>query len=884
MADGAPIESVKTTCPYCGVGCGVVATPTGADSALIAGDADHPANWGRLCSKGSALGETLGRKGRLLTPYVHGERASWDAAMSYVAEGFQRAIDDHGPDSVAFYLSGQLLTEDYYVANKLMKGFIGTSNVDTNSRLCMASAVAGHKRAFGTDTVPGNYEDLERCDLLVLTGSNLAWCHPVVYQRIISEKERRPELKIVVIDPRRTASCDLADLHLPLAPGSDLALYLGLFRYLSVNGATDHRFVGAHTNGVEAVAELASSYALPDVARQTKLPEEKLEQFFDLFCRTERSVTLFSMGTNQASDGTDRVNAIINVHLLTGRIGKEGMGPFSMTGQPNAMGGREVGGLANQLACHMDFDPTSIDRVQRFWNAPSVSLAPGHKAVDLFEAVEDGRIQAIWIMATNPVVSMPHADRVKAALKACPLVVVSDIVPHTDTAQCADVLLPATGWGEKDGTVTNSERRISRQRAFLPPPGLARHDWWAVCELAHRLGYRAGFDFQTPAEIFREYVAMTAFENDGSRDLDIGALADLSDAEYNLMEPVQWPCPKDGTSKARFFADGQFYTEDRRARFVAPQLKKQSPKKNPLTLNTGRVRDQWHTMTRTARAARLNQHAPEPYVDVHPMDAESAGLSHGGLVTLSNVNASMIARVRMTESQARGSVFVPMHWTDDLSSMGRVDALVEPATDPFSGQPALKASTVAVEAFEPAWHGFAAMLHFRKPDTDYWARALSHRGTRVELASIRRPKDWELFANKLLGTSDDTTVVQETSADGRSYRCAMLSRGRLVGVFFAEPEPLTIARDWLAEQIGRVIAPGDRHTILRGDPPEGAFDEGPVVCSCHGVGRNTISAAIQNGSRTLTALGECTGAGTGCGSCRPEIRKLMEETHVPEKA
>ena len=884
MADGAAIGSVRTTCPYCGVGCGVVATPTGADSALIAGDAEHPANWGRLCSKGSALGETLGRKGRLLTPYVHGERASWDTAMSFIAEGFQRAIDDHGPDSVAFYLSGQLLTEDYYVANKLMKGFIGTSNVDTNSRLCMASAVAGHKRAFGTDTVPGTYEDLEACDLLVLTGSNLAWCHPVVYQRIISEKERRPGLKIVVIDPRRTASCDLADLHLPLAPGSDLALYLGLFRYLSANGATDHRFVGAHTKGVEDVAELAASYTLSEVARQTKLTEEQVERFFDLFCRTERSVTLFSMGTNQASDGTDRVNAIINVHLLTGRIGNEGMGPFSMTGQPNAMGGREVGGLANQLACHMDFDPTSIDRVQRFWNAPSVSLAPGHKAVDLFRAVEDGRIQAIWIMATNPVVSMPDADRVREALKACPLVVVSDIVPHTDTAQCADVLLPATGWGEKDGTVTNSERRIARQRAFLPPPGLARHDWWAVCDLAHRLGHRAEFDFQTPAEIFREYAAMTAFENEGSRDLDIGALADLSDAEYNLMEPVQWPCPKDGTAKARFFADGQFYTEDRRARFVSPQFKEPRPGKNPLTLNTGRIRDQWHTMTRTARAARLNQHAPEPYVDIHPADAKSAGLTQGGLATLSNATGSMTARIRMTEGQAPGAVFVPMHWTGDLSSMGRVDALVEPATDPFSGQPALKASTVAIKAFEPSWHGFAAMLHFRKPDTDYWARALSNRCTRVELASLRRPKDWKLFARTLLGTSEDTTVVQETSTDGRSYRCAVLSRGRLVGAFFAEPEPLNIARDWLAEQIGKVIAPGDRQTILRGEPPEGAFDEGPVVCSCHGVGRNTISAAIQTGARTLTAMGARTGAGTGCGSCRPEIRKLMEEAHVPEKA
>ncbi|MEO1656539.1 MAG: molybdopterin-dependent oxidoreductase [Pseudomonadota bacterium] len=884
MADGAPIESVKTTCPYCGVGCGVKATPTGRDSAIIAGDTQHPANWGKLCSKGSALGETLGQKGRLLAPMVDGQRTSWNAAMARVAEGFQRAIDDHGPDSVAFYLSGQLLTEDYYVANKLMKGFIGSANVDTNSRLCMASAVAGHKRAFGTDTIPCTYDDLELCDLLVLTGSNLAWCHPVIYQRIVAEKERRPNLKVVVIDPRRTPTCDIADLHLALAPSSDVALYLGLFHHLIEHGVIDHTFVAEHTNGIGGVTKLASSYTIAEVAKQTRLSEEQLAAFFNLFAQTERTVTLFSMGTNQAADGTDRVNAIINAHLLTGRLGREGMGPFSMTGQPNAMGGREVGGLASQLACHMDFDPVSIDRVQRFWNAPAMAHAPGLKAVDLFQAVEDGRIKAIWIMATNPVVSMPDADRVKAALKACPLVVVSDIVPDTDTARCADVLLPATGWGEKDGTVTNSERRMSRQRAFLPPPGLTRHDWAAVCDLAKRLGHGDAFNFKSPAEIFREYAAMTAFENNGSRDLDLGGLMDMSDADYAAIAPVQWPQPECGEVKARFFADGQFYTEDRKARFVAPTVADTPTETTSLTLNTGRIRDQWHTMTRTRRAPRLNRHAPEPFVEVHPDDAERFGLAHDSLSCISNDRGSIIVRTIVTDAQDQGSIFVPMHWTGETASAARVDAMVAPIVDPISGQPALKSSSVRIVPFEPAWHGFAVGMALEHPDTEYWAEVPCERGHRMELAGLSAPDDWSRFAKTLLNAGRDAVLVHETAEDEASYRCAVFERGRMTGIFLASDEPVTAARDWLAEQIGRVIPAGDRHRILSGQPPEGVFDPGPTVCACLGVGRNTICRAIKNGANNLNAVGERTGAGTGCGSCRQDIRKLMEVTRVPEKA
>ena len=881
MADGPIGGSTRTTCPYCGVGCGVLATPTGPDSALIDGDPQHPANFGRLCSKGSALGETLGRGGRLLTPYVDGERANWDVALDRVASGFAEAIRNHGPDSVAFYLSGQLLTEDYYVANKLMKGFIGSANVDTNSRLCMASAVVGHKRAFGTDTVPCTYEDLEKCDLLVLCGSNLAWCHPVLYQRIVAEKERRPELEIIVIDPRRTASCDLASQHLALAPGSDVALYLGLFKHLQDRGCTDTSFVSQHTQGLAAVSDAAKDYSIEKVAKLTKIDPQSLAQFYEVVAKTSRTVTVFSMGVNQASDGCDRVNAIINTHLLTGRIGKPGAAPFSMTGQPNAMGGREVGGLANQLAAHMDFDPSSVDRVGRFWNAPRVATAPGLKAVDMFEAVKNGSIKAIWIMGTNPVVSMPDADRVRAALEACPLTVVSDIVPNTDTARCADVLLPATGWGEKDGTVTNSERRLSRQKAFLPAPGLARHDWWQMVELAKRLGFGEAFSFEKPADIFKEHAELTAFENGGSRDLDLGGLAGLSDGSYDHLHPVQWPITEEGQQTERFFADGQFYTDNKKARFIAPQPPQQPAEAGPFVLNTGRIRDQWHTMTRTARAARLNQHIAEPFVDIHPDDARALGLKDAELATLRNERGEIVVRACLTDRQARGQVFVPMHWTGDLSSRGRVDSLVAPAPDPFSGQPALKSSTVTIEPTNPSWYGFAVGLAFETPRTLYWAKAPAARGMRMELADAERPADWAELARDLLGVEADAQVTEQNSGDGRSYRAAFFRSGRVVGVFLAGPRPIAAARDWLADQLGTLSVDGDRWSLLAGFPGEGVTDPGPTICSCMGVGRNTLLDAMRDGADTLNKLGACTGAGTNCGSCRPEIRKLMEEIHVP---
>ena len=564
--------AVRTTCPYCGVGCGILAAVDRQGGATISGDPAHPANFGRLCSKGSALGETLSLDQRLLHPMFRQAdgslaRTGWDTALAKVANGLRTIVDRDGPNAIAFYLSGQLLTEDYYVANKLMKGFLGSANVDTKSRLCMASSVAGHRRAFGADVVPGIYRDLDEADLIVLVGSNAAWCHPVLYQRMMAARNERGA-RLIVIDPRRTATAEAADLFLPIASGMDTALFCGLLAHLADTRMLNDGYIAQHTSGfADALArarEIAGDAAA--TARATALDPADIVRFFELFARTERVVTCYSQGVNQSAQGTDKVNAIINVHLATGRIGQPGMGPFSLTGQPNAMGGREVGGLANQLAAHMGFSPSETDRVRRFWNAPRMATGEGLKAVDMFEAIERGTIKALWVMATNPAVSLPRAGAFRAALKKLELFVVSETTLRNDTIEAgAQVLLPAAAWGEKDGTVTNSERRISRQRAFLPCPGEARPDWWIVSEVARRLGFAGAFGYCKPADIFREHAALSAFENDGQRGFDLGGLAPLADEDYDRLDAVMWPVRGAGEpGRTRVFsALDKFFTGDR---------------------------------------------------------------------------------------------------------------------------------------------------------------------------------------------------------------------------------------------------------------------------------------------------------------------------------
>src|SRR5919112_1791464 len=658
MASGTP---TRTTCPYCGVGCGVLAMPQEDGSVAIKGDEQHPANFGRLCSKGSALGETLSLDDRLLYPEVDGRKTSWDEALDLVARRFSETIAEHGPESVAFYGSGQLLTEDYYVANKLMKGFIGAANIDTNSRLCMASSVAGHIRAFGSDTVPGTYEDLEEADLVGLVGSNMTWCHPVLFQRLLASRERRGT-KIVVVDPRRTVTAEAADLHLAIAPNSDVALFLGLFDHLDRMGLGDSAYVDSHTSGLGEALGAARECGFPGALGATCLPAEQLREFYTLWSRSERVVTAYSQGVNQSVVGTDKVNAIINCHLFTGRIGRPGMGPFSLTGQPNAMGGREVGGLANMLAAHLDINsPRHRELVQSFWGSPGIAERPGLKAVDLFRAIGEGQVKAIWIMGTNPADSLPDADKVQEALRACPFVVVSDVT-RTDTTRHAHVLLPAAGWAEKSGTVTNSERRISRQRSFMKAPGEARPDWRIICDVAARMGFADAFDYRSPAEIFREHAALSGIANEGARDFDISACAELSESAYDTLEPFQWPRrPGEARDDAttRFFAEGSFYTPDRRGRFVPTPVALQAVSPEfPLILNTGRIRDQWHTMTRTAKTPRLMSHYAESFCEIHPEDSQAAGIAPATLVRIVSPQGTAVVRALVTERQQKGSIFV----------------------------------------------------------------------------------------------------------------------------------------------------------------------------------------------------------------------------------
>lgn len=875
-------SETRTTCPYCGVGCGVIATVAEDGAVSVRGDVEHPANFGRLCSKGSALAETLDLDGRLLYPEVDGKQAGWDEALDIVATRFAQTIAEHGPDSVAFYVSGQLLTEDYYVANKLMKGFIGSGNIDTNSRLCMSSSVAGHRRAFGSDTVPGCYEDLELADLVVLTGSNLAWCHPVLYQRLAAAKAARPEMRVVVIDPRRTMTADIADMHLAIRPDGDAALFNGLFAHLAASPTNDRSFIAAHTSGFAEAFAAASALDESALAQSTGLEPSEITAFFRLFETTENVVTCYSQGVNQSSSGTDKVNAIINCHLVTGRIGRPGMGPFSLTGQPNAMGGREVGGLANMLAAHMDIEKAGHrDQVRRFWGAPSIATRPGLKAVDMFRAVADGRIKAIWIMATNPVVSMPDADAVEAALKACPFVVVSDVLQETDTTRHAHVLLPSLGWGEKDGTVTNSERRISRQRGFLAAPGEARADWWQLNEVARRMGFQGAFAYTSPSEIFAEHAGLSAFENDGRRDFDIGAHAEIDAAAYDALAPFQWPQSLGKPEgETRFFADGGFFHADGRARFVAVASAVPARVSGgfPLTLNTGRVRDHWHTMTRTGKSARLSAHLAEPFVEIHPRDAMDLGIAPADLVSLESPYGSAIVRALITERQARGNLFVPMHWNDQFAAKARIDALVPPVTDPFSGQPASKNAAVAIRRFSASTYGFAVSAS--KPsglDLGYWAVAKARGGWRLELAAETTPEDWVAWCRKTFGLTGDTEPIGYADGPSGQRRLAFFDGDRLLLALFLAPEPVAVARNWAVEQLSASHTDlRTRFALVAGRPGADRPDPGATVCSCFNVGVNQIVAAVRGGCRSVEAVGRALSAGTNCGSCRAEIRGIVD--------
>jgi len=821
-----PAKHVKTTCCFCGVGCGVIATSSNNAITAVKGDPAHPANFGRLCTKGAALHLSTDPAARLLYPEVNGERASWDQALEFTASRFREIIAAHGPDAVAFYISGQLLTEDYYVFNKLAKGLIGTNNVDTNSRLCMSSAVAGYKMSLGADAPPCAYEDIDAADLILIAGSNTAFAHPVLFQRLESARARNPDLKVIVIDPRATVTARAADLHLAIAPGTDIALFNAMLGVLQREKLLDQVFIGEHTENLPSLQPLLDYWTLERAAEVCGLPASQIVLAARMFGAATAALSLYCQGLNQSTSGTHKNAALINLHLATGQIGKPGTGPFSLTGQPNAMGGREVGGMANLLSGHRDLS-SAADRaeVAALWGVPSVPALPGKTAVEMFEAIGRGEIKAVWIACTNPAQSMPDVSAVRKALERAELVVVQEAFRDAETCAYADVLLPAASWGEKEGTVTNSERRVSRVRAAVTPPGEARADWEIAADFARRLSAdlvipaKAGihFSYASPEEIFNEHRETTR-----GRDLDITGLS------YALLErdgPQQWPYPAGATAgRTRLYADGIFPTPSGRARFVATEYTPpaEAPDADyPIRLTTGRLRDQWHSMTRTGLVARLFSHSPEPEVLLHKDSFQ--GFEDGSLVRVSSRRGSIVLKARASDDMRPGDAFVAMHWGSRFMAGAGTNALTVRAFDPHSKQPELKHAAVRIEPFAAKW-----------------------RGILTAAATSELPRE----ASGLLARFDHAALSLVDGAESQV-------RFELASSMDPDPKLLAALEDLFGSPPAPFISASDR-----------------AVCVCFRVSESAVRSSLANGAN-LATLQRDLRCGTNCGSCVPELRRLL---------
>jgi assimilatory nitrate reductase catalytic subunit len=862
----------------------------------VRGDPDHPANLGRLCTKGTTLHLTARLENRALVPELRKSKhlprkaVSWDAALDACADTFARVIREHGPDAVAFYISGQLLTEDYYVFNKLAKGLIGTNNVDTNSRLCMSSAVAAYKQTLGADAPPACYEDLELADLLLIAGSNMAFAHPVLYRRIEGSRTRKgPGLKMIVVDPRKTDTAREADLHLQILPGTDIALFNAMLNTLLWEGLTDAAFIAASTSGFEDLKEAVREMTPAAAARICGVPEQDIRTAAQWFGRAKGALSLYCQGLNQSSHGTHNNAALINLHLATGQIGKPGAGPFSLTGQPNAMGGREVGGLANLLSAHRDLaNPQHRAEVAALWGLPDVPATPGKTAVEMFEAVGSGQIKAIWIACTNPAV--------RAALEKAELVVVQEAFNNTDTVEFADVLLPASTWGEKHGTVTNSERRITRIAPALQPPGEARHDWDICVAFAHRLGERLGkgelarrlFDYADPESIWNEHRESTR-----GRDLDITG---LSYAMLGQDGPQQWPLPQGAaTGLKRLYEDGKFPTADGRATFVVTKhhgVREPADAKYPLALNTGRLRDQWHGMSRTGLVARLFSHVEEPLLTMTPEDLARRGLQSGDLVKVDSRRGSFVVRAEAGDSVRLGQAFMPMHWGAQFMRGVGVNGVTVAAFDPYSKQPELKAAAIEVTRAELPYR-VVAMRRFRdaaqaarlvealKPvlrQLDYATLTLAGReavlvvlrgycGQPIEDALLHR-------IDTLLSLAEPERVMRYIDARRRVEKAARIDDGQMTS-FCLSGE--TAAAEWLKGMMLEGAAmEAVRPWILApvASPPKGSMARGTIICNCLNVAENEIRADAMAGMdfAAVQARRKC---GTSCGSCVPEVRRII---------
>ena len=883
----------RSTCCYCGVGCGVLIESEAGVITGISGDPEHPANYGRLCTKGMTLPLTsASTTGRALYPELRvtrsepRQRVDWDTALDHVAHRFAEIIRTHGPDAVAFYVSGQLLTEDYYVFNKLAKGLIGTNNIDTNSRLCMSSAVSAYKKAFGADGPPTCYEDLELADCVLFAGSNMAYAHPVLFRRLEAAKAARGA-RWIVVDPRRTDTAAMADLHLAIQPGTDVALFNGLLHHLIWEGRLAADYIAQSTEGFDELKRHLRQYHPKTVARRCGIEEADLLQAAEWFAASPASLSLYCMGLNQSSHGTDKNLALINLHLATGQIGRPGAGPFSLTGQPNAMGGREVGGLATMLAAHRDIhNAEHRAEVARLWGVEQLNPTPGLPAVALFDALRSGQVKAVYIACTNPAHSMPDLNQVHAALRQAELVVVQEAFAQTDTTAFADVLLPASSWGEKTGTVTNSERRISRVRPAIAAPGEARHDWWIASELARRLecelrpGQASLFAYADPEAIFNEHRALTV-----GRDLDIGGLS------YDHLEnhgPQQWPLPEGAHhGQARRYTEGRFVTANGRARFhVADDLPvaEDVSARYPFHLLTGRLRDQWHGMSRTGRVARLFSHTPEPTLTMHPHDAERRGFKTGQLVRVQNRHGELVLPLAIGDDVPMGSVFAAMHWNGQFMHSAGINHTLFGAVDPHSAQPELKHAAVRVEAVDLPWQ---VTLAVRSDDVLSLKEALQPQLAACAYAALSLPAEGILqlraAASAPMETWLDALLLElelQPAPEVLEYRDrtrGVLKRVRWQGeqlmafVFSGD----TQGADALLEHLQAAQAwVGPRHSVFA--PAGHAVVRDRMVCNCKQVKESAIRERIAAGEQ-LDDLKQSLGCGSVCGSCVPEIKRLLAQ-------
>lgn len=943
-------QETRSTCPYCGVGCGVIIESVGERVTHVRGDPQHPANFGRLCTKGSTLHLTadpaIARQVRLTQPMLRAQRGAapqplpWNAALDLAADRLAAIVRQHGPDALGFYISGQLLTEDYYVFNKLAKGLLGTNNIDTNSRLCMSSAVAGYKLTLGADAPPACYDDVNHADCLFIVGSNAAWAHPVLFRRIEDAKAQRPGMKVIVADPRRTDTASLADLYLPLQPGTDVMLFHGLLHIMLAEGWIDTGYIDRHTSGFTALRELVQGYTPDAVAQICGVPVADLFTAARWFAGVPddasqvsastrlRTLSLYCQGLNQSTSGTAKNASLINLHLACGQIGLPGAGPFSLTGQPNAMGGREVGGLANLLSAHRDLaNPAHRAEVAALWGVPDVPATPGKTAVDMFQAAADGEIKALWIACTNPAQSLPDQGTVRRALERAEFVVVQEAYASAATCDWADLLLPATTWGEKEGTVTNSERRITRVRAAVPPPATSadgpRHDWQIAVDLAHRLEERLPrrttdtlFPYETPEQIWNEHRESTR-----GRDLDITG---LSYAQLDAA-PQQWPQPEGQASGTeRLYADGMFPTADGRARFTAlpyEPVAEERESRHPYALTTGRLRDQWHGMTRTGTLGKLFGHVAEPEVQMHPQDMADAGIETGDLVRVTSKRGQLVLPASASHELARRQCFIGMHWGSeylggrglDGQRISGVNGLTTSAYCPTSKQPELKHAAVRIEkttlpwtlqamawlpaekalevqqALRPLLNSFdyAACVPFAAAGGSATAGLPALCGIWFQAANAQAPDDQGDWLHTLVRALELDTVDTLRYADPlrhqhRRVRVGGTETSRVLAFLLAGDSRSstwlsTLLRDTLPTPVTGLALLQARDTAPGGAPAE----RSQPVCNCLGITAQAIRQALPEidgePATRLATLQSRLGCGTQCGSCVPELKRLVQQ-------